>query len=323
MNPQSYILAAKKVISIESEQIARLADRLNNQFASACQSILDCRGRVVVLGVGKSSHVGAKIAATLASTGTPAFFVHAGEASHGDLGMITADDIVIAISNSGETQELVSLLPVIKKLSVKLIAICGRQNSSLATVADIFLDVSVTEEACPLGLAPTASTTAALVMGDALAVSLLQARNFTPADFAKTHPGGSLGKRLLLTVGDLMQTGDRVPMVSENIMVNEALLEVTRKGFGLTAVVNANHQLVGIFTDGDLRRVIDNNLDVRNTIISEVMTKGGKTIAGKSLAFEALQLMEKYKITVLLVLDDNKVPCGVLHMYELLRAGLI
>ncbi len=285
--------------------------------------LLACKGRVVVIGMGKSGHVGSKIAATLASTGTPSFFVHPGEASHGDLGMIVREDAVLAISNSGETSEILTILPLIKRMGVPLVALTGKPASTLAKAADVHIDVSVAVEACPMNLAPTASTTATLVMGDALAVALLEARGFTPEDFAMSHPGGMLGRRLLLRVGDLMNTGDRIPKVGPDVNLSVALLEMTRKGLGMTAVVDGEGRALGLFTDGDLRRVIDANVDVRHAPITEVMTRGGKFIAADQLAAEAVHMMEKHKITVLMVLNPDRKLEGVLHMHDLLRAGVV
>ena len=320
---QSFIERAKQVFDIEAAAILSLKNKLDHQFVAACKLILNCSSRVIVLGIGKSSHIGAKIAATLASTGTPSFFIHAAEASHGDLGMIMADDIVIAISYSGETPELVTIIPAIKALGVKLISICGQKNSSLVLASDVFLDAGIDQEACPLGLAPTASTTAALAFGDALAVTLLEARNFKPLDFARTHPGGSLGKRLLLTVEDLMHRGNRLPIVSSTANVIEGLMEVTSKGFGMTMVIDEAGKVCGIFTDGDLRRTIDRKLDLHAVTMQSVMTKGGRKVAPNLLATEALALMEKFKITVLIVLDEENRPLGLVHMYDLLQAGVV
>jgi arabinose-5-phosphate isomerase len=319
---KTFIDYARRVFDIEAQAVLSLKNKLDDQFIHACELILNCNARVIVLGIGKSSHIGAKIAATLASTGTPAFFVHAAEASHGDLGMITADDVLIAISHSGETAELVNIIPTIKFLGVKLIAICGRRQSSLGFAADIFLDASISEEACPLGLAPTASTTAALAFGDALAVSLLQARNFKPVDFARTHPGGNLGKRLLLTVNDLMHRGCRLPTVKVDTSLAEGLMEMTSKGFGMTMVLDNDDKVCGVFTDGDLRRIIDKKLDLHESKMSEIMTYGGKQVSSTLLATEALAIMEHHKITTLMVLDEEKHPLGLLHMYDLLQAGV-
>lgn len=311
------------VVAIEGDAIRALADRINDDFVSACRHMLDCKGRIVVTGMGKSGHIGSKIAATLASTGSPAFFVHPGEASHGDLGMITPSDVVLALSNSGETSEIVTILPLIKRMGAPLISMTGKPESTLAREADVSLDVSVAKEACPLDLAPTASTTAALVMGDALAIALLEARGFTAEDFALSHPGGSLGRRLLLHVRDIMHKGDEIPAVELGAPVRDALMEMTAKGLGMTAVVDRDGRAVGVFTDGDLRRALDHALDVRNDTVDEVMTRGGKRIAPDRLAVEALNLMEEKKINALLVIDADERLCGALNMHDLLRAGVV
>jgi len=314
---------ARQVLAIEADAVRALQSRIDDTFADACQLCLDCRGRIVVTGMGKSGHVASKIAATLASTGSPAFFVHPGEASHGDLGMITGRDVVLAISNSGETGEIVTILPLIKRLAVPLITMTGRRDSTLATAADVNLDVSVSEEACPLNLAPTASTTATLAMGDALAVALLQARGFTEEDFARSHPGGTLGRRLLLHMRDLMHTGDQIPVVSPDTPLGEGLLEMTRKGLGLTTVLDEDGFIQGVFTDGDLRRALDTGLDIRNTLMRDVMTPHGKTVSPDILAAEAVHLMETHKITSLLATDADDRLVGVLHIHDLLRAGVM
>lgn len=314
---------ALAVIETEAAAVAKLADRINDNFAHACRYLLNCEGRIVVIGMGKSGHIGSKIAATLASTGSPAFFVHPGEASHGDLGMITKKDVVLALSNSGETTEILTILPIIKRQGVPLISLTGNPKSTIAQNATINIDISVEKEACPLGLAPTASTTAALVMGDALAVSLLEARGFTADDFAKAHPGGSLGRRLLLLVDDILLTGHRIPYVQEDAVLSAALVEMSQKGLGMTAVLNNEGILVGIFTDGDLRRTVDKGLDIHTTPISYVMTRHCKTIRLGLLAAQALQIMEQHKITALIVIDDETKPIGVLHMHEILRAGVV
>jgi arabinose-5-phosphate isomerase len=310
------------VIRIESDAVNALKERIDAQFAKACEILLDTPERIIVMGMGKSSYIGGKIAATLASTGTPAFFVHPGEASHGDLGMITSKDAVIAISNSGETPEILTILPLMKHLKVPLITLTGNLNSTLADAADVTLDVSVKEEACPLGLAPTSSTTVALVMGDALAVALLKAKGFTAVDFARSHPGGRLGKRLLLQVADLMRTGKDIPKVRETVTVAEALIEISQKTLGMTTVIDQDSKLLGIFTDGDLRRTLNKNLDIRVTKISDVMTIKPRVIKSKLLAVEALQIMEDHKISILIIADDQHEPIGVLQMYDLLRAGV-
>ncbi len=311
------------VIQTEAAAVAELAARIDDNFAIACQHMLACTGRIVVLGMGKSGHIGGKIAATLASTGSPAFFVHPGEASHGDLGMIVAKDVVLALSNSGETEEILTILPLIKRLGVPLIALTGNPNSTLASAATVHIDVSVRQEACPLGLAPTSSTTATLVMGDALAISLLEARGFTAEDFARSHPGGRLGRRLLLLIGDIMHSGAAIPQVNANAKLSEALLEMTRKGLGMTAIVDTDRHIVGIFTDGDLRRALDHGIDVHTTGITEVMTRGGKTVHPEQLAAEALQVMQNHKINALLVVDAQQQVVGALNMHDLLRAGVV
>jgi len=311
------------VIQVEAQAIADLATRIDAHFVAACKVLFSCKGRIVVTGVGKSGHIGGKIAATLASTGTPAFFVHSGEASHGDLGMMTAQDVVLALSNSGETTEILAILPLIKRLNISLIALTGNPNSTLAKFATIHLDVSVKQEACPLGLAPTSSTTAALVMGDALAVSLLEARGFTRDDFAFSHPGGQLGRRLLLRVSDIMHTDSAIPKVRENTSVSGAILEMTTKKLGMTAVVNSENELLGIFTDGDLRRLLGNNLSLPNGEIREVMTQNSKVIHADCLAAEAMQIMQQQKISALCVVDDQQKVCGALNMHDLIRAGIV
>ncbi len=311
------------VIKNEAACVEALAERINEGFEQACHYMLNCTGRVVVIGMGKSGHIGNKIAATLASTGTPAFFVHPGEASHGDLGMITDKDVVLALSNSGETGEILTILPIIKRQGVPLIALTGNPDSNLAKEADINLDVSVEKEACPLGLAPTSSTTASLAMGDALAIALLEARGFTEHDFARSHPGGSLGRRLLLHIADIMHTGDTVPRVLETATLREALVEMTRKGLGMTAVVDDADHIVGIYTDGDLRRTLDQGVDVHHCLIKDVMTTQGITAAPDRLAAEALQLMETNQINALLVTDDEQRLIGALNMHDLLRAGVV
>ena len=313
----------RRALEIERDALNALLPRIDAHFSRACELMLACRGRVVVTGMGKSGHVGNKIAATLASTGTPAFFVHPGEASHGDLGMITRQDVVLALSYSGETAEVLTLLPLFKRMAAPLIAMTGKPRSTLAMAADVHLDVSVAKEACPLNLAPTASTTATLAMGDALAVALLEARGFTPEDFALSHPGGSLGRKLLLKVGDVMQSGERLPKVSPDTKLSVALLEMSRKGLGLTAIVDADDKVLGVFTDGDLRRVLDQGIDVREVRVDAVMTRGGKTVRASQLAAEAVALMEKHKITALLIEDDAGHLEGVVHMHDLLRSGVV
>ncbi|MBI1731328.1 MAG: KpsF/GutQ family sugar-phosphate isomerase [Gammaproteobacteria bacterium] len=313
----------RAVIETETEALTRLAARIDADFVAACRCMLGCRGRTVVIGMGKSGHIGGKIAATLASTGTPAFFVHPGEASHGDMGMITSDDVVLALSNSGETDEIISLLPVIKRLGVPLIALTGSSKSTLARAATVSLDVSVEREACPLGLAPTASTTAALAMGDALAIALLEARGFRKEDFALSHPGGTLGRRLLLRVTDVMHTGMAMPRVGPDTLLARALVEMTQKGLGTTAIVDEDNRVLGIFTDGDVRRALDAGIDVHSTRVGSAMTRGGKTIGPEALAAEALQMMETHKINALLVIDPEQRLLGVLNMHDLLRARVV
>ncbi len=319
----SFMQSALRAIDIERDAIDALQARIDDRFVTACEVIMACKGRVVVTGMGKSGHIANKIAATLASTGTPAFFVHPGEASHGDLGMITSQDVVIALSNSGNTAEVVTILPLIKRMGAPLISMTGNPDSTLAREAVANLDVSVAQEACPLGLAPTSSTTAALVMGDALAVALLEARGFSVEDFAFSHPGGSLGRRLLLKVNDVMHTGERIPRVGENTRLADALLEVSRKGLGMTAIVDDGNNLIGIFTDGDLRRTLDRNIDIHSTSVSEVMTRHCKTVRPDILAAEALKVMEEMKINGLMVTDANNRLVGALNMHDMLRAGVI
>ncbi|MEF3074645.1 KpsF/GutQ family sugar-phosphate isomerase [Methylobacter sp. Wu1] len=314
---------ALAVIQVENRAIAALAEQINDDFVAACKLMFNCTGRVVVTGMGKSGHIAGKIAATLASTGTPAFFVHPGEASHGDLGMITRQDVVLALSNSGETGEVLTILPIIKRLGVPLIAMTGNPASTMAKFATVHIHVGVEQEACPLGLAPTSSTTAALVMGDALAVSLLEARGFTRDDFALSHPGGSLGKRLLLMVSDIMHAGSKVPSVPETALISEALLEMTEKKLGMTAVVDADNRVVGIFTDGDLRRMLGRNLDIHRTAITEVMTPHCTVITADMLAAEAMRIMEQKKINALIVVDGHRCAIGALNMHDLIHAGIV
>jgi len=309
------------VIETEAEAISNLKQFINNNFIDACELMLQCKGKIVVIGMGKSGHIANKIAATLASTGTPAFFVHPGEASHGDLGMITKNDVALALSNSGETGEVLTILPIIKRLGVPLISITGNPTSTLATMSDAAIDASTNKEACPLGLAPTSSTTAALVMGDALAIALLEAKGFTEEDFALSHPGGSLGRRLLLHVSDIMHSGANIPIVRETDLVSSALLEMTEKKLGMTAITDSQGKLAGIFTDGDLRRMLKNSTDIHATEIQSVMTSNGATISSNRLAVEALQLMQEKQINALLVIDDGKL-VGALNMHDMLQAGL-
>ncbi len=316
--------SALSVIDIEMDAISALKDHINDAFLRACELMFECPGRVVVSGMGKSGHIGRKIAATLASTGTPAFFVHPGEASHGDLGMITPKDVVLALSNSGETDELLTILPTLKRQAIPLIVMTGNARSSLATMGDVHLDVSVPAEACPLGLAPTASTTTALVMGDALAIALLDARGFTDEDFARSHPAGALGRRLLLHISDVMHSGGDIPCISADANLSTALMEMTRKGLGMTAIVDDNQHLLGVFTDGDLRRAVDNHdIDLRTTPVTTLMTAQPKTIAGDKLAIEAAQLMEAHKIHALLVVDADNHVVGALNIHDLLRARVV
>ncbi len=318
----SFTESAKRTIALEQDALTALLARINGDFTRACELLLPCKGRIVVTGMGKSGHIGNKIAATLASTGSPAFFVHPGEASHGDMGMITPDDVVIALSNSGNTQEVVSLIPLLKRMGVPMISMTGNPNSTLASSADVNLDVSVDKEACPLNLAPTSSTTVALVMGDALAIALLEARGFTAEDFAFSHPGGSLGRRLLLKVENIMHKGSAFPSVAPETPLKEALLEMTRKGLGMTAVVE-NQRLLGIFTDGDLRRALDQNIDIHSIAIADVMTAGGKTTSSGALAAEALKVMQDNQINALVVCNADGQPCGAVTMHDMLKAGVL
>ena len=311
------------MLEIERDALNELLQRIDDSFVAACQLCLACTGRVVVLGMGKSGHIAGKIAATLASTGTPAFFVHPGEASHGALGMITRSDVVRALSNSGETAEVTSLLPVIKRQGVGLIAMTGKPDSTLARAADVHLNVAVAAEACPLNLAPTASTTAALAMGDALAVALLEARGFTEEDFALSHPGGSLGRRLLLKIDDLLHRGDAIPRVPVGTPLKDALVEMSAKGLGMTIVESADGALAGVYTDGDLRRTLDADVDIRSARIEDVMAASPKTISTGLLAAEAVRRMQDAAITSLVVVDDNGAVAGILHMHDLLRAGVV
>ena len=321
-DPAALIAAGRRALEIEGRAIAALIPRLDASFARACAVCLDCRGRVIVSGMGKSGHIAGKIAATLASTGTPSFFMHAAEASHGDIGMITRDDVLLAISNSGETPEVLLLIPHLSRLGVPIISMTGSAGSALARASTVHLDVSVDEEACPLNLAPTASTTATLAIGDALAVALLEARGFTSQDFARSHPGGTLGRKLLLHVSDVMRTGDELPVVNPEVSLAEGLVVMTRKGLGMCVVVE-NGMLLGVFTDGDLRRVLDRDVSVRKTTMREVMTSPGKRIAASELAAEAAHLMEKYRITALPVVDAQGALAGAFNVHDLLRAGVL
>ncbi len=323
MNKDAIVTLALAVIENEAAAVNALRHRIGDSFCRACEIMLDCKGRIVVIGMGKSGHIAGKIAATLASTGTPAFFVHPAEASHGDLGMIKKSDVVLALSNSGETDEVNLILPVLKRLGVKIIAMTGSTDSTLARHADIHLDVSVEEEACPLGLAPTSSTTAALVMGDVLAVSLLESKGFTREDFARSHPAGRLGRRMLLHIRDIMHKGDNIPRVDEQSTISQAIVEMSRKRLGMTAVVDVSGKVSGIYTDGDLRRTLDSGLDPNNTLVSTVMSRGGKHISPKALAMEAVQMMQAHAIQGLLVIDDDGRLVGALNFQDLLRAGVV
>jgi len=313
----------REVLEIEARAVDSLKGRLDADFVAACELCIGTEGRVVVTGMGKSGHVSNKIAATLASTGTPSFFMHPAEASHGDVGMITRHDLLLAVSYSGETAEVVTILPIVKRLGTKLLSMTGNPNSTMARAADVHLDISVSEEACPLNLAPTASTTATLAMGDALAVALLKKRGFTAEDFARSHPSGNLGKRLLLRVADVMRVGERVPAISPDVTLRDALFEMTDKGLGMTAVVDAENTILGIYTDGDLRRTLDTGADVRTTVIRDVMHTNCKTTSADVLAAEALHILEENKITSLLVGDDNGTLIGALNIHDLFREGLM
>ena len=318
-----FVASGRRTVELELQAVQSLSDRIDQTFAEACRMILDCRGRVVVTGIGKSGHIARKIAATLASTGTPSLFLHPAEAGHGDIGMMTAEDLVLALSHSGAAPELVALLPVWKRLQVRIIALTGKGDSPLAEVADICLRTGVAAEACPLDLAPTSSTTASLVYGDALAVALLEARGFDAEDFAFSHPGGSLGKRLLLRVSDVMHRGEEIPAVDGRSSLAETLVEMSRRGFGFTAVIDAERHLLGVFTDGDLRRALEQGADLHRSPITELMTPGGQRIDPQQLAVEALNHMQEHKITVLLCTDESGRLSGVVHLHDLLRAGLV
>lgn len=313
----------REVLRIEADAVMALSNRLDDSFSTALNVILNCSGRVIVSGMGKSGHIARKIAATMSSTGTPAYFVHPGEASHGDLGMITSDDVIIALSYSGESQELMTIVPVIKRQGAKLISMTGNPASSLAVAADVHLNAAVDKEACPMGLAPTASTTAALAMGDALAVALLDAKGFRAEDFARSHPGGSLGRRLLTHVRDVMRSDERRPMVNIDAMLGEAILEISKKGVGMTAIVDANQYVLGIYTDGDLRRTLAKNLDFNTTPVRSVMSANPRCIGPDALAVEAVQMMEQYNISQMLVVDDQRKLVGALNMHDLLHAKVI
>ena len=323
MNPEAVKALARAVIETEADAVRSLSDRIDDDFVAACRLMLECRGRVIVIGMGKSGHVGNKISATLASTGTPAFFVHPAEASHGDLGMIKGEDVVLALSNSGETEEVNRILPVLKRLDVPLIAMTGNADSTLGRHADVHLDASVTKEACPLGLAPTSSTTAALALGDALAVSLLETRGFTREDFARSHPAGQLGRRLLLHIRDVMHDGDALPRVGADASLAEAIVEITAKRLGMSAIVDEGDHILGVFTDGDLRRTLARGLDTGATRIEDVMTRDPRTIGPDALAVEAVSLMQTHSIQGLLVADDQGRLIGALNFNDLLQAGVV
>lgn len=318
----SFAASAQRTIRMEAEAVAALEARIGDNFTRACELLLDVKGRIIVTGMGKSGHIATKIAATLASTGSPAFFVHPGEASHGDMGMITADDAVIALSNSGAVAEITTLLPLLKRLGVPLVSMTGNDNSPLAAASDVHLNTGVETEACPLDLAPTSSTTTALVMGDALAIALLEARGFTADDFAFSHPGGTLGRKLLLKVGDVMSSGDNIPRVAGDTVLSDALLEISAKGLGMTTVLDSSGALAGVFTDGDLRRALDHRIDINATTIGELMSKSAKSGAREMLAAEALRIMEENEISSLVVLTDSGELEGVVHLKDLLHAGI-
>lgn len=323
MSQPDFLSSARRTIELEAQAVANLSTHLDEHFERACKLIVSCQGRVIVTGMGKSGHIGKKIAATLASTGTPSFFVHPGEASHGDLGMITSNDVVLALSNSGETTEVVTIIPLLKRMQAPLISITANNSSTLSSAADANLHIGVEEEACPLGLAPTSSTTTQLVLGDALAIALLEARGFSAEDFAFSHPGGSLGRKLLLKVSDIMHAEQDVPKVETGTLLREALLEVTNKRLGMTTVVDTNGQLLGIFTDGDLRRALDQNVSLQTTLINDVMTTQATTVSSEALAAQCLHLMENKKINALIVTDSKNKPVGALNMHDLLKAGVI
>lgn len=323
LSNEELLALARETLEIESRAVGEVSAKLSEDFARACRLCIATTGRVVVTGMGKSGHIASKIAATLASTGTPAFFMHPAEASHGDLGMITAQDLLLAISYSGETDEIVTILPLVKRMGARLVSMTGKPSSTLATAADVHIDVGVTEEACPLNLAPTASTTATLAMGDALAVALLKSRGFTAEDFARSHPSGSLGKRLLLRVSDVMRTGEQVPAVEADVRLRDGLMEMTEKGLGMTAIVDADRRILGIFTDGDLRRALDDGADVHKTTMREVMHSNCKTTQADVLAAAAVHTLEENKITSLLVADDDDRLIGALNIHDLFRAGIM
>lgn len=323
INRNKFCRLGKQVIDVEMKAISELGERIDDKFAQACQILLECKGHIILMGMGKSGHIANKIAATFASAGSPAFFVHPGEAGHGDFGMITKDDAVIAISNSGNTEEILTILPLIKRLKIPLISITGNCNSTLAKQAMVNLDISVEKEACPLGLIPTSSTTTTLVLGDALAITLLESRGFTKHDFALSHPGGMLGKRLLLYIDDLMHADDAIPKVQENTVLSDALIEMTTKKLGMTTVVDKNDRLVGIFTDGDLRRAVEKKTDIHTIKIADLMIKNCKTISLGTLAFDALRIMEQHNITSLVVKNEHDDMVGVVHMHNILKSGIM
>jgi len=321
-NTFDYIEVANRVLDIESAAIKDLKRALNKSFIEACEACANCKGKIIVMGLGKSGHIADKIAATFASTGTPAFFIHPSEAIHGDLGMIDKEDVVLILSNSGETEEIVSLIPILKNMGITIITLTGNEESKLSNEASINLNVEIKEEACPMNLAPTASTTAALAMGDAIAVALLEKKGFTKEDFAKSHPGGSLGKRLLLSLGDIMHKGDEIPIVFEKDKLATGLIEMSEKALGMTAVLNNNNELVGIFTDGDLRRTLENKVDIQNTYMKEVMKKDPYIMSTETLAYNAVAIIQEMKITSLLIVKDKKV-IGALNIHDLFRAGVM
>ena len=322
MTTFDYLTSARRTLAVEADAVRDLSGALDTEFVTACEAILNCQGRVIVTGMGKSGHIGNKIAATLASTGTPAFFVHPGEASHGDMGMITKDDVVIALSNSGSSGEVVAMLPLLARLGATLIGISSNPDSPLGTASDAHLKVAVQREACPLNLAPTSSTTAALAMGDALAVALLEARGFTADDFAFSHPGGALGRRLLLKVDDLMHAADALPQVNQQASVRDAIVEVSRGGLGITTVVNDQSHLLGVFTDGDLRRALDKDLDLKGTAVGDVMTPGGQRLPPGTLAAEAARIMQEKRVNAVVITQSDQ-PVGVLNMHDLMKAGVV
>ncbi|MCF6776557.1 KpsF/GutQ family sugar-phosphate isomerase [Thiotrichales bacterium 19X7-9] len=318
-----YLSNAREVFTIETDAINQVKKSLDQQFVEACEILFNVKGRVIVIGMGKSGHIGNKIAATLASTGTPSFFIHPAEAAHGDFGMITKDDIIVAISNSGNTEEIIKLLPLISRLNIPLISITGNKNSMLAKSATVNLDIHINKEACPHNLAPTASTTVTLVLGDALAIALLKARGFTEEDFAFSHPAGTLGKRLILRVKDLMKTGDKIPKVAPKTSLEEAIITITEKGLGMTTVIDDKNHLLGIFTDGDLRRIFASGYNIKTTPIANIMIKTPKIITENDMATKAVHMMESYKITSLVVINDKREVLGIIHMHDLLQSGVV